>query len=301
MTTPVAATFDERLRDGALALGGAAICAGIDPTPDACRLVAGGDLDIGSRSHADAIERLGRELVAAAAGVAVAIKPQLAWFELAGPAGIEALGRVVADARDAGLLVVMDAKRGDVPHSARAYAEAWLGEDAPSGAGGDALTVNGWIGPDAIAAMNEVAQLRGCTIYVLLLTSNPGAADWLGIETTDGRPWWHHVAGRLASEGCGAVVGATRPDQLEAVRRLLPESALLVPGVGAQGGSIADLVPLASPAAPPPLVSLSRSLLPGSPVTSRDLRLHARARLAEAADDYARSVGSRVFASIDVG
>jgi orotidine-5'-phosphate decarboxylase len=198
-----------------------------------------------------------------------AIKLQLAWFETAGAPGLRALERVLAFARRAGMLVVIDGKRGDVPHSAAAYADAWLGELAESGVGGDAMTINAAIGPDALAAMVEVAAARHCALYALLHTSNPGAASLQAAPLADGRPWWHLLATQLAEADAavgggvvGAVIGATQPDALRQARELLPMAPLLVPGLGAQGGAVADLAPLATPDAPATLVNASRSLLP---------------------------------------
>jgi orotidine-5'-phosphate decarboxylase len=246
------------------------LCAGIDPSPEACALlpdssVAG--LDAGAR--AARAELLARCIIDAVADVAVAVKFQLAWFEHAGAAGIEALGHCVAAAHDADLLVILDGKRGDVPHSACAYADAWLGHEAASGIGGDALTVNTWTGGDALEQMQEIAAARDCGLYALVHTSNPGAAGLQAVQLADGRPWWHLGAELVDSVGCGAVVPATDPHVLASARELMPRAPLLVPGLGAQGGSPSSL-PDSIFEAPPVLGSASRSLLPSTPSTSLD-------------------------------
>ena len=293
-------SYAERLA-ARVAATGSYLCVGLDPSSAACELLAtsssagsGRDLggsDLPSRStrqtssHGDdppsidrrvtraaAIERLCCAIIDVAAPYAAAVKPQLAHFEAAGSPGIAALERVVDHARAAGLLVVLDAKRCDIPHSAAAYAEAWLGSGASSGIAGDALTVAVWPGRDTLAAFAEIAEARSCGIYALVLTSNAGADDWLTQPTTRaGEPLWHDVARAVADCGnhVGAVIGATRPDDLSRARELMPRSALLMPGIGAQGGSIDALARVASTTAVPALVNASRSLLPAETLDVR--------------------------------
>jgi orotidine-5'-phosphate decarboxylase len=141
--------------------------------------------------------------------------------------------------------VIADAKRGDVPHTAAAYA------DGLRDLGADAATINPLTGGDAIDAFIDVAEPAGMGLFALVRTSNPGAADLFDLEA-GGRPLYEHVAGLLAARadrlrgesglsGMGAVVGATEPQHLARVRELLPTSVLLLPGVGAQGGDPAAL------------------------------------------------------------
>jgi orotidine-5'-phosphate decarboxylase len=197
----------------------------------------------------------------------VAVKPQLACFGRIGPEGWTALGEVVAGARAAGLLVIADAKRGDVPHIATVYAEGLVGPDA---LGADAATVNPLMGGDVLDAFVDVAAPAGAGLFVLVRTSNPGAADLLDLDT-GGRPLYERIAGlvaaranRLAGEsglsGMGAVVGATEPVHLARIRGLLPASIFLVPGVGAQGGSASDLGPAFGDHAASVVVNASRSI-----------------------------------------
>lgn len=187
---------------------------------------------------------------------------------------MRALERTVAYARAAGLLVVLDAKRGDVPHTAEAYARAWLGADADSGAGADALTVNISIGPDSLDSLAGVALARNCQLYALVHTSNPGAADFQRITDAHGTPWWHVLATAVEDAGVGAVVGATHPEVLAEARKLMPTAPLLLPGVGAQGAAASDLAVAVTPSAPPPLVAAARSLLPMEPVSGAAFREH---------------------------
>lgn len=268
--------YVERLR-ARVAAAGTNVCVGLDPSLDALRLVGfepRGDAASDRVARADAIEQLCMAIIDGAADAAAAIKPQMAHFEAAGAAGIAALEHVVAHARAHGLLVVLDAKRCDIPHSARAYAEAWLGADASSGCGGDALTVAVWPGPDTLSAFADVAGERGCGIYALALTSNPGADMWLDAPlAADGRPLWQHVASAIESSGAhvGAVVGATHPGSLQIIRTVLPTSPLLVPGIGAQGGDIAAVARLDAACDTPSLVNVSRSVLPTEPASAAEI------------------------------
>jgi orotidine-5'-phosphate decarboxylase len=219
----------------------------------------------------------------------VAVKPQLACFERLGPPGWEALGRVIDAARRAGLLVIADGKRGDVPVSAEAYAESLFGStstpwgDVP-GLGADAATVNPLLGADAIEPFIQAAAATGAGVFVLVRTSNPGAADLLDAPAPD-RPLFERLAelvaeraGRLAGagglSGLGAVVGATEPRHLGRLRELMPDSIFLVPGVGAQGGRVEDLGPAFSSQPASALVTVSRSIASaGDPAAAaQDLR-----------------------------
>jgi orotidine-5'-phosphate decarboxylase len=297
-------TFAQRLARRA-ADAPLALCVGVDPSPDALELL--GPLPPKALGRAARITTAGRMerfaglVIESARDHAVAIKPQVAWYEAAGAPGMRALERTVEFARTAGLLVVLDAKRGDVPHTARAYAEAWLGDLAASGAGADALTVNAAVGRDSIEAMAQVAADRHCALYALLHTSNPGAATLQSATLADGTPWWHLLARELAAVDAqvggsvvGAVVGATRPELLADARRLLPNGPLLLPGVGAQGGEVDALAPLveASGSAPTSLVVAARSVLPTEPCDTQPFRFAVDAAAARLAEQLAH-VGAR--------
>jgi orotidine-5'-phosphate decarboxylase len=228
---------------------GAPLCVGLDPDPD---LMPEG-LGVVEFCHG---------IVDAVAGVAVAVKPQAAFFEAQGAEGWAALADVCGYAREAGLLVIADAKRGDVPSTARAYAAAF----APMA---DAVTVNPYLGYDSL---EPFLAHEGLGVLALLKTSNPGSADIQDLVLQDGRPLWQHVAGlidrwgedRVGASGVsslGAVVGATHPEILETVRSLLPRGVLLLPGVGAQGGSTEYLAAAFTAGPGSALVSASRSVL----------------------------------------
>lgn len=181
----------------------------------------------------------------------MAVKPQLACFERLGAPGWAALEEVCAAAREAGLLVVADGKRGDVPVTAAAYAQALVGETPTpwgpvAGLGADAFTANPLLGRDALEPLVAAAAEAGAGMFALVRTSNPGAADIQDLPAPEA-PLHERLAGlvddlseRLLGasglSGMGAVVGATEPRHLGRMRELMPRSIFLIPGVGAQGG-----------------------------------------------------------------
>jgi orotidine-5'-phosphate decarboxylase len=175
------------------------------------------------------------------------VKPQLACFEMLGPHGMTALAEIILHARSKGLLVLADGKRGDIGSTAEAYAEGWL-----AGCwGADALTVNPYLGLDSIEPFVKLATERNAGIFVLVKTSNPGSKDFQDLQS-DGLALYEHVATgveQLAARtaagntygAVGAVVGATWPRQLDALRAAMPHTWILVPGFGKQGGRAADV------------------------------------------------------------
>ena len=184
----------------------------------------------------------------------------------------------MAVARDAGLLVIADGKRGDVPVTAAAYGQALVGETqtpwgAVGGLGADAFTANPLLGVDALEPLIDAAADAGAGVFVLVRTSNPGAADVLDLPAPE-RPLYELLAQRVdaaadqlagsgasALSGLGAVVGATEPQHLPRLRELMPRSIFLLPGVGAQGGRPGDLEPAFAPGRPASaLVAASRSI-----------------------------------------
>jgi orotidine-5'-phosphate decarboxylase len=161
------------------------------------------------------------------------------------------LAEVCAAARETGLLVVADGKRGDVPITAAAYAQALVGETPTpwgpvAGLGADAFTANPLLGADAIEPLLDAAEVAGAGIFALVRTSNPGAADVQDLPAPE-RPLHERLAtlvdgladrllGGSGLSGMGAVVGATEPEHIARLRELMPRSIFLIPGVGAQGG-----------------------------------------------------------------
>jgi orotidine-5'-phosphate decarboxylase len=179
------------------------------------------------------------------------VKPQLACFERLGAPGWAALEAACAAAREAGLLVVADGKRGDVPVTAAAYAQALVGETPTPwgpvpGLGADAFTANPLLGRDALEPLIAAAEEAGAGVFALVRTSNPGAADLQDLPAPEA-PLHERLAGLVAEaaerlagadglSGMGAVLGATEPQHFARMRELMPRAIFLIPGVGAQGG-----------------------------------------------------------------
>jgi orotidine-5'-phosphate decarboxylase len=204
----------------------------------------------------------------------VAAKLQLACFERLGAPGWEALEQTVAIARDHGLLVIADGKRGDVPVTSRAYAQALVGETPGplgpvAGLGADAFTANPLLGRDSLEPLVDAAAAAGAGCFVLVRTSNPGAAEL----QDEGDPPLYELLARLVDAlgaghigDCGlslvgAVTGATRPERLDRLRELMPRAVFLLPGVGAQGGRVEDLGAAFAPHPAAGLVTASRSIV----------------------------------------
>jgi len=207
----------------------------------------------------------------------VAVKPQMACFERLGAAGWSALAEVIAHARRHDLLVIADGKRGDIDVSAAGYAHAFFGHTQTpfgvvSGLGVDALTVNPLLGFEALAPLLAAARERGAGLFVLVRTSNPGAAEIQERRLASGATVSEHLADLVAQAGAtgvgqaglsdvGAVTGATAPERLRELRERMPASVFLLPGVGAQGGRVEDLAPAFSPGPAGGLVTVSRGLV----------------------------------------
>lgn len=223
--------------------------------------------------QAAAFEEFSKRIIDVVAPLVPAVKPQAAFFEECGPAGCVALGRVIRYARDAGLLVICDAKRGDIGSTAEAYARGYLAGSDPDAApwGADALTINAYLGRDTLQPFIDVAVQRGGGLYVLVRTSNPGAATFQD-KISEGRPLYRHVAAvveDLAFQtrgidpfgAVGAVVGATYPQELAELRQAMPHTHFLVPGYGSQGGTAQDVAAAFVPGGLGAVVNSSRGII----------------------------------------
>jgi len=201
---------------------------------------------------ADAYLAFGKGIVDVVAPLVPAVKPQAAFFEQLGPCGMNALGKIIQYARGKGLIVITDGKRNDIGSTATAYAHGFLGPEGSTQFISDCLTVSPYLGEDSLEPFVDVANENGNGIFVLVKTSNPGGGRFQDL-IADGKPVYHHVAdlvNELASNtrgnsshpygAVGAVVGATYPEQLAALREAMPNTFFLVPGFGAQGGGAAD-------------------------------------------------------------
>ena len=218
------------------------LCVGIDPhmslMPDFFK-------SSNKKQQIKKIESFSLSCIEAAQNRVPAIKPQVALFEKFGPEGMEVLQQIGESARSAGLLVIMDAKRGDIGTTSNAYADAWLGEDAAFYC--DALTVNPFLGLDTLEPFIEQATLENNGLFILLKTSNSGSSDFQGLYSND-KPIYQHLADKLSPiiksyvgktgwSSIGVVVGATNPKEATFIRNSLPTSPFLIPGFGAQGAN----------------------------------------------------------------
>jgi orotidine-5'-phosphate decarboxylase len=240
------------------------VVVGLDPRPDLFPVEVRGDAP-----------RFCAGIIDAVAPHAVAVKPQLAFFEALGVHGIAAFEEVCSYARSAGLLVLIvliDGKRGDIGSTARAYADAYLAARDDGEPLGDALTVNPYLGRDSVDPYLAACRRHGAGIFCVVKTSNAGGGEVQDLALSDGRAVWQHVALLVAEWGAdlvgdrglssvGAVIGATHPRAVGEARRLLPRAILLLPGVGAQGATPADVARAFTSGPASALVNVSRSVM----------------------------------------
>ncbi len=234
--------FADRLL-AAIELSGSPVCVGIDPAYD--RLPD----ELTGGNEVVAIEKFGLAVIEAVAGCVPVVKPQIAYFERYGSAGIAAYEKVVTAAQKAGLIVIGDVKRNDIGSTAEAYAVGHLaGANSP-----DAITVNGYFGADGLKPFVDTARDTSKGIFVLVRTSNPSAVIIQDFADANGKKFYEHIAEQVAEIGndesligdsgyscVGAVVGATYPVEAARLREIMPRQIFLVPGYGAQGASAAD-------------------------------------------------------------
>jgi len=249
---------------------------GIDPAPEHAPLVL-------STGPSQFLRRYTELLLGAAHGLVGFVKFQSAFFEACGSEGVSELARAIAVAKELDYAVILDAKRGDIGSTAEAYAQAYL---SPAHAGGtdlevDCLTVNPFLGPETMEPFVARAREFGKGLLVLVKTSNPDSG-WLQDQRLNGGSVSDRVAGLVARwaeatmgtsgvGAVGAVVGATYPEQASRLRKLMPRSTFLAPGLGAQGGDASALSSLATKTGPV-LVSASRGI---ASVEDRDMPIEA--------------------------
>ncbi|HVG93732.1 MAG TPA: orotidine-5'-phosphate decarboxylase [Planctomycetota bacterium] len=288
--------FADRL-DAAVQAKHSPLCVGIDPRldklPADVRAAAKGDAG-------EALLRFGLEILDLVGPHAACVKPNIAFFEAHGLAGLRAYAGILRGARERGLLAIGDVKRGDLGTTAEAYAQAHLAPGSDFEA--DAITVAPYMGGDSVAPLVEAAVRSGKGLFVLVRTSNPGAkelqdlacGDRLVYERTADlvRAWGEPHRGRGGLSCVGAVVGATWPDQARRLRAVLPSTPFLVPGYGAQGATAADVAAAFLPGARGAVVNASRSVVfPASKDPSaswRDLVVAAARAAKEELDAAAR-------------
>ena len=234
----------------------AGLDARIEYVPQHIRQQAFEEYGVGLKGAAEAIWQFNRGLIDALCGIVPAVKPQSAYYENLGWQGMEVLERTISYAREKGLFVIADIKRGDIGSTASAYAEGWLTgakiEDQvfPS-FDADCVTLNGYMGSDSITPFLEAAKERDKCVFVLVKTSNPGSGELQDLVAGDRLVYqaMGDLTQRLAKDTlgkygysiAGAVTGATYPSDIRALRKRLEHTFFLVPGYGAQGGTADDV------------------------------------------------------------
>lgn len=239
------------------------ICVGLDPFVDKLpsHLVADTRKAFGDNIQAltQAILEFNKHIIDAIYDIVPAVKPQIAFYEQYGIAGLEAYRQTCMYARDKGLLVIADIKRNDIATTAHAYAQAYLGttkvfnqevEMFPS----DAVTINAYLGKDGIDPFIQECKKHGKGVFILVRTSNPSAKDFQDKTLIHGATlfeavaeevehWSKEIIGNCGWSSIGAVVGATYPQQAKKLREIMPNCFFLVPGYGAQGATAQDVKP----------------------------------------------------------
>jgi len=240
------------------------------------------------------------QVVAVCAPVAVAFKPQIAFFEQFGVPGFQALQQVLEEIRKQGALVIMDAKRNDIGSTAKAYASAYFGsEQLPAAFESDSLTVNAYLGKDGIAPFLEKPE-KG--IFALVKTSNPSSGDFQDVKIEGGETlaervaatlnqWNEPTIGQSGYGNAGAVVGATWPEHMKLLRDKMPRSLILVPGYGAQGGSTDGVRVAFNPDGYGALINSSRGILFPPDLAENGFKAVANAASA-ARKDINRAIGA---------
>ena len=223
------------------------LCLGIDPHLDLIPKIFNDNNN--KINNITKVEKFCFSLLDAVIGKVPAIKPQIALFEQLGPDGMKLLSSLCRYAHSKNFLVIMDAKRGDIGSTSRAYANAYLGKHAPFPS--DALTVNPWLGLDSLEPFFKKSQETGSGLFILVHTSNKGSYDIQEILIKEGLKCYEHLAkilkpvveqnvGKLGLSSIGIVSGATYKEQSISLRKLLPSAPFLIPGYGAQGASAYD-------------------------------------------------------------
>jgi orotidine-5'-phosphate decarboxylase len=269
-TSLATALFADRLAE-AVERKRSQLVAGLDPRPELLPVELRGDAALGREQAAEACRRFCCGVIDAVAPYVVGVKPQLAFFEALGAPGMQAFEDTCAYAHTADLLVIADAKRGDIGSTARAYATAYLEGRNGSPPLADAMTVHTYLGRESLEPFLQACRLHGAGLFCVVKTSNAGG-DVQDLALSDGKPLWQHVAKLVASWGeelvgerglssVGAVVGATHPRGVGEARRLMPQTIILLPGVGAQGATPADLARAFTSGPSSALVTVSRSLI----------------------------------------
>ena len=223
------------------------LCLGVDPHLDLIPKIFNENTK--TSNIVGKVEKFCFSLLDAAVGLVPAIKPQIALFEQLGPDGMKLLSSLCKHAHSQNFLIIMDAKRGDIGSTSQAYANAYLGKDAPFPS--DALTINPWLGIDSLEPFFKKASETSSGLFVLVHTSNKGSKDIQEMSLSTGIKCYEHLAnilkpiveknkGTLGLSSIGVVSGATFREESVALRKLLPNAPFLIPGYGTQGASAKD-------------------------------------------------------------
>lgn len=288
----MSAAFADRLIEG-VRRAGSPLCVGLDPFADKIPALFGNI----ETAPADTLLSFATAFIDIAAKHACVVKPQLGLFEQFGETGYAAARMLTKYARDSGLLVILDAKRGDIGTTAEGYARATLG--GPPGFGADCVTVNAYMGLDTLEPFLTLAEREAKGVAVLVRTSNPGAGDVQDLQV-GGAPLWRRLAEMLGPaaarlkgasnwSGLMAVAGATYPDEARALREAMPHALFLVPGYGAQGASAADAVA--------GFVASQRGLEGGVVNSSRAVAYPAPAQAAKSLADWRTAIAEAMAAA----
>ena len=226
---------------------------------------------------AAAILTYNKGLIDALCDIVPAVKPQCAYYEMYGWQGMKTLQETIAYAKAKGMFVITDGKRNDIGTTMEAYAAAHLGTTDVEGEeleafGGDALTVNGYLGSDGILPVVDICKKQDKGMFVLVKTSNKSSGELQNQELTGGETlyytmgmmceqWGEELPGQYGYSGVGAVVGATYPEQLKELRECLSKTFFLVPGYGAQGGGAKDVLPAFDKKGLGAIINSSRGIL----------------------------------------
>lgn len=286
--------FADRLL-AAIRKKGSPVCVGLDPNISLMPEEFQNARDI--KGKLKNIEKFCRGVLETVAPVVPAVKPQMAYFEYFGAAGFDLYFQLSAYAQELGLIVIGDAKRGDIGSTASAYAGIHLGRpDSP-----DALTVNGYFGDDGTRPFIDTARANGRGVFVLVRTSNPGGTKIQNFSSADSTMFYEHMAAQVAAWGAesigqcgyscvGAVVGATCPSEAVQLRKIMPQQIFLVPGYGAQGATAKDCAACFKADGTGAIVNASRSVLYAPPVDG-----NWKKGIAVAAKQFAQDIANALF------
>ncbi len=247
--------------------------AGLDPKLDFVPEFIKNEFSSTFEGVAGAIFEFNKMLIDQLYDIVAAVKPQSAYYEMYGPEGVKALEKTIAYAKEKGMYVITDGKRNDIGTTAEAYSIAYLGEtkltDSEAAAfGSDGLTVNGYLGTDGIKPFVKDDK----SIFVLVKTSNPSSGELQDLKLENGlkvyeqmahsvNKWGEECIGKYGYSNVGAVVGATYPEQIVELRKIMPKAYFLVPGYGAQGGTAADVAKAFNSDGLGAVINASRSIM----------------------------------------